>query len=113
MSKNKYRLIYICQTLIASIYPFAQIITSRYKKNFYNPIPALLLAFVYPLIIGAILYFIRKTAIDKTLSAIFLAINIFVVIVIWKFLPGVISTYNLIICGVLLLSIFDKKPCEI
>ena len=108
MSKKKYLLLCLLQTLIAAIYPFVYMVTWKYKNYSYDSMPYLVLTCLFPLIMGAILYLNKIVSIDKTVSAIFLVLNLFMVIITWEVIPGTVATYNLLICGVLLISIFDK-----
>lgn len=107
--KNKKHLLAISiYTILSALYPSAHKICSQIASKTYTITPLLINNFIFPILLGSLLYLSNITSVSAKEGWIILIANIIITALLWYIIPG-ISTYNLIIIGIMISVIISKS----
>lgn len=111
MNKKIYALQLSILSLVAAAYPFIYYVERQYRMRTYNARFSIILNIFFPLAFGIFLSFIKGFREHQLLNNAFLILNFIVVAVMWGKLYFV-STYNIVILGLLLFNCIEKRKKE-
>ena len=111
MNKKIYAFQLTILSLVATAYPFIYIAERQYRARTYDGRFSLIPVVLFPLAFGICLSFINRNCEHQLLNIAFFILNFIIAAVIWGKLYY-ITTYNLMILGLLLFKCFDKPKKE-
>lgn len=114
MGNNKFKILSLLCILVLTIFSGLYLIMEKYITNFadrtYIITPLIWFDFLYPIFIGVLIsLYLLKVKRNIIIILIGLVLNILITVVIWYIEPAKISTYNLILLGVLLIKLIGQK----